>query len=238
MDKFVSKKWLLAPAAWLAVGLVVLVVRLAPEREAASARDRADLIKLAKPRQDSNVSLERCLATRRSVRNYRDAPLSIAEAGQLLWAAQGITGAGFLRTAPSAGALYPLEVYVVAGSVDGLAPGIYKYSPDKHGLALVTAGDKRKELAAAALGQECVRNGAVTILFSAVYRRTMRKYGQRGVRYVHMEIGHAGQNVCLQATALGLGVVTVGAFDDAAVKRIAEMPEEEEPLYLLPVGRK
>ena len=164
--------------------------------------------------------------------------MSLAEVSQLLWAAQGITDPGGKRTAPSAGALYPLETYLVVGRVEGLSPGIYRYNADRGELTLVVAGDKRKELAAAALGQQSVSSGAVTIALSAVYSRTTGKYKDRGIRYVHIEIGHAGQNVCLQATALGLGTVTIGAFQDAEVKRIVGMSDEEVALYLLPVGRK
>ena len=202
------------------------------------ALDAADAVKLPEPRRDSDVSLEECLASRRSVRGYRDEALSLAEVSQLLWAAQGITGSGGKRTAPSAGALYPLETYLIAGRVKGLAPGVYKYRPDRGELTLVAAGDKRAELAAAALGQRSVSSGAVTIALSAIYGRTTGKYKQRGIQYVHIEAGHAGQNVCLQATALGLGTVTIGAFRDAEVKRIVKMAGEEVPLYLLPIGRK
>lgn len=193
---------------------------------------------LPRPQTESRVSLERCLFERRSVRSYRHGPLTAAEVGQLLWAAQGITAEGFLRTAPSAGALYPLEIYVVAGEAEDIAPGLYQYQPDRHGLVLVKSGDLRRELAQAALEQGCVRDAAITILLAAVYGRTSAKYGDRATRYVHMEAGHAAQNVCLQATALGLGVVTVGAFRDENVKQIAGLPRNQEPIYLMPVGRK
>lgn len=193
---------------------------------------------LPRPRTESRVSLERCLLARRSARTYRAGPLMVAEVGQLLWAAQGITADGYLRTAPSAGALYPLETYLVAGEVDGIVPGLYHYRPDRHDLVPAKSGDLRPELARAALGQDCVRDGAITILFAAVYARTSGKYGERAARYVHMEAGHAAQNVCLQATALGLGIVTVGAFRDEKVKQIAGLRQDEEPIYMMPVGRK
>jgi SagB-type dehydrogenase family enzyme len=155
---------------------------------------------------------------------------------QLLWAAQGITGPEGLRTAPSAGALYPLEVDVAIGEVGGLPSGIYRYSPDRHELVLVKEGDRRRELRAAALGQDYVEAGAAVITLAAVYGRTTEKYGERGIRYVHMEVGHAAENVWLQATALGLGAVAVGAFDDGPVKRILGLARDEEPLCLIPVG--
>lgn len=193
---------------------------------------------LPQPRTKGSVSLERCLLQRRSVRAYRRAPLTLAETGQLLWAAQGITAGGYLRTAPSAGALYPLEVYLVAGEVENLPPGLYHYRPARHDLLPAKSGDLRSQLAQAALEQDCVRDGAITMVFAAVYARTRAKYGQRAERYVHMEAGHAAENVCLEATALGLGAVTVGAFRDERVKQIAGLPNAQEPVYLIPVGRK
>ena len=193
---------------------------------------------LPEPRANGEISLEECLLKRRSVRSFRNAALSLADISQLLWAAQGITAEGHLRTAPSAGALYPVEVYLVAGHVDGLEPGAYHYRPERNELVPVKAGDFRRELARAALGQDCVANGAAIILFAAVYTRTSSKYGQRATRYVHMEAGHAAQNVCLQATALGFGAVTVGAFEDDEVKRVVALPDSHDPIYMMPVGRK
>jgi len=191
---------------------------------------------LPPPRTKGEVSLERCLFKRRSVRSFKNAALPLTDLSQLLWAAQGITAEGYLRTAPSAGALYPLEVYLAAGNVDGLPPGLYHYLPKPHELALAKAGDLRHELARAAGSQDCVANAAAIILFTAVYARTSGKYGQRAIRYVHLETGHAAQNVCLQATALGLGTVTVGAFEDDEVKRVAALPPSHEPVYLMPIG--
>lgn len=184
------------------------------------------------------ASLEELLLQRRSVRRYADAPLTQDEVFKLLWAAQGITRAGGGRTAPSAGALYPLEIYVVAGNVEDLAPGVYKYEPVGDELVHVKDGDVRASLAAAALGQGCVREAAIDIVIGAVYERTTAKYGSRGDRYVHIEVGHAAQNICLQAPALGLGLVTVGAFQDDLVKMIIGMEADETPLYIIPVGRK
>ncbi len=192
---------------------------------------------LPEPRRSGSWSVEGALGERRSVREYAPTPLTRAELGQLLWAAQGITGPDGGRPAPSAGALYPLEVYVAAGAVEDLPSGVYRYEPRRHALALVAEGDRRAGLAAAALGQECVEEGAAVIALAAVYRRTTGKYGERGTRYVHMEVGHAAQNVYLQAVALGLGTVVVGAFDDRDVKRVLGMGAREEPLCLMPVGR-
>lgn len=192
---------------------------------------------LPAPRHDSRTALEKVLFHRRSVREYQARPLTLAELSQLLWAAQGITFPGGYRTAPSAGALYPLEVYVVVGSVTDLASGIYKYLPAKHQLMNVGSEDKRFSLRQAALDQSSISEAGAILVFCAVYQRTTGKYGQRGIRYVHMEAGHAAQNVYLQAESLYLGTVVLGAFDDAQVKDVLSL-KEEEPLYLMPVGKK
>ena len=152
-------------------------------------------------------------------------------------AAQGVTHGDGFRTAPSAGALYPLEIYVVAGRIQDVENGVYQYQPRAHRLNRIKHEDIRPALAAAALEQPCVDEGAALLVFSAVTERTTRKYGQRGIRYVHMEAGHAAQNVFLQAAALGIGAVVVGAFDDARVHRLMAMAEEERVLYLMPLGK-
>ncbi len=198
-----------------------------------------EIINLSEPNIDSNVSVEQALSLRRSIRDYKREPLALAEVSQLVWAAQGITNPerGF-RTAPSAGALYPLELYVVAGNVSNLVPGVYKYNPLEHRLERVAAGDKRNELCAAALSQSAVKEGAMAIVFSGVYERTTKKYGERGIRYVHMEAGHAAQNVYLQAVSLHLGTAVIGAFEDQKVKELLDMPDNEHPLYIMPIGKK
>jgi SagB-type dehydrogenase family enzyme len=155
---------------------------------------------------------------------------------QLLWAAQGVTHPDGLRTTPSAGALYPLEVYLVAGDVTGLEPGVYRYDPRHHRLSLQSAGDSRAGVVQATLGQDWVAEAPAIIVLAGVYRRTSRKYGARAPRYVHMEMGHAAQNVYLQATALGLGTTLVGAFRDDKLARVLELPKHIEPLGLLPIG--
>jgi SagB-type dehydrogenase family enzyme len=197
----------------------------------------ARLRALPSPTLDGRHTLEQVLAARRSVREYGPGMLTYAELGQLLWAAQGITGPAGLRAAPSAGALYPLELFVVAGEVSDLEPGVYRYQPAPHALAVGAARDRRAPLAAAALGQEWVARAAAVIVVAATYARTNGKYGERGRRYVHMEVGQASQNICLQARALGLGAVVVGAFDDRDVARVVGLPARTEPLALLPVGR-
>ena len=195
-------------------------------------------IELPEPRYESKVSIEEALLSRRSIREYTGEPLTLQEVSQLLWAAQGITDPRGFRTAPSAGALYPLELYVVVGDVENLAKGVYRYEPQEHELIKVLDGDQRLEVAKAALKQESVEKAAIDIVVTAVYERTTVKYGDRGIRYVHMEVGHAAQNLCLQATAMNLGTVTVGAFYDEQVKEVLNLPENEHPLYIIPVGKK
>jgi SagB-type dehydrogenase family enzyme len=195
------------------------------------------IVELRQPSIDSGVSVERALLSRRSVREFRDEALTLAEIAQLLWATQGVTAPGGFRTAPSAGALYPLELYVVAGNVRDLAPGIYRYHPQTHTLQPVLAGDSRGELCAAALHQTAILKAPAALVFSAVFARTTRKYGKRGLRYVYMENGHAAENVCIQAVSLNLGTVVIGAFDDLAVKKVMSLKPEEEPLSIMPFGR-
>jgi SagB-type dehydrogenase family enzyme len=202
-----------------------------------SASASSVIITLPDPDYDSDVSLEQALLQRRSVRTYEEGALNLKEVGQLLWAAQGVTDPSGMRTAPSAGALYPLEVYVVVGNAEGLPAGIYKYRPDSHTLVRVLEGDLRQALCQAALSQAYVQQGAIDIVITAVYERVTVKYGERGMQYVHLEAGHAAQNICLQATALKLGTVTIGAFYDADVKTVLSAAADEEPLYILPVGR-
>jgi SagB-type dehydrogenase family enzyme len=195
-------------------------------------------IKLPEPKVRGEISLEQTLQERRSVRDFSESALTIKEVSQLLWAAQGITSEWGGRTAPSAGGLYPLEVYLIAGYVEGLAAGSYRYNPEGHELTKVRDGDLRERLASASLDQTWVKESAINIIISAVYERTTGKYGERGIRYVHMEAGHSAQNIYLQATALDLGMVTIGAFQDDQVKEITGMMENETPLYVIPVGMK
>ena len=197
-----------------------------------------EAVKLPRPAYTGEVSLEKALLNRRSVRDYKDEPLSLEEASQLLWAAQGVTDPRGLRTAPSAGALYPLEVYLVAGKVSGLPAGVYKYRPQGHALVKVADGDKRAELSGAGLGQASIAKGAAVMVLCAVYERTARKYGDRAERYAHFEVGCASQNIYLQAVSLNLGTVFIGAFHDDKVKEVLNMADDERTLCVMPVGRK
>jgi protein-L-isoaspartate(D-aspartate) O-methyltransferase len=207
-----------------------------------SAQDNSPLsegeIMLPQPALVGNLTLEEVLAERRSVRAFTPDSLTLSELSQLLWAAQGITSDEGYRTSPSAGATYPLEVYAIVKRVAGLAPGIYHYvtgpAPHEHHLEAVTVGDPTPSLSLAA-GQTCVAECAAAIAIAAVESRTAARYGSRAARYGHMEAGHAAQNALLQAQALGLGAVPVGAFDDYDLKNLLRTPGDA--LYLIPVGR-
>jgi SagB-type dehydrogenase family enzyme len=230
-----------APIILIAVILGASSVYLYYRWFSTSTQDKiieGELIDLPDPRFESEVSLEEAILRRRSTREFSNKPVTIKEVSQLLWAAQGITSERGYRTAPSAGALYPLEVYVVVGYVDDLSLGVYWYRPSEHALVKVTGGDVVRGLTEAALMQQSVSEAAVNLVITAVYSGTTQKYGDRGVRYIHLEAGHAAQNICLQATALDLGAVTVGSFSDEGVKWTLKLPEEEQPLYIIPVGRK
>ena len=183
------------------------------------------------------MSLEKTLQLRRSVRHFHPNGLTLADISQLLWSSQGVTDARGLRTAPSAGALYPLEIYLAAGSVSELPAGVYHYGIRQHCLVPAASGDVRPALCRIALHQQAVASAAATIAVCAVARRMTGKYGHRGIRYVHMEAGHAAQNICLQAVALHLAAVVIGAFRDQDLRQLLALPPEREPLYLIPVGR-
>ncbi|MEM0202814.1 MAG: SagB/ThcOx family dehydrogenase [Archaeoglobaceae archaeon] len=227
------KKWI----------MVILLIALAGcvqpsgNGKVSDYKDFGERIKLPEPSLDGKKSLEKTLAERRSIREYSNEPLTIQELSQLLWSAQGITDPRGFRTAPSAGALYPLEVYVVVGRVEGVKPGVYRYVPQNHEIVRVLEGDVREELSTSAVGQKWVKDAAIDIVITAVYERTTSKYGERGIRYVHFEVGHVAQNVLLQATALDLGAVPVGAFYDEKVKKLLNL-SIEEPLYIIAIGRK
>jgi SagB-type dehydrogenase family enzyme len=184
------------------------------------------------------MSLEEAILKRRSRRDFRDSPLTLGEVSQILWAGQGITDKAGLRAAPSAGALYPLDLYLVVGKqgVEGLGEGVYHYLPQSHSLEPALQGDVRQTLARLSLEQMFIAEAPLSLLITGEYERTTRKYGERGVRYVHMEAGHVAQNVCLQAEALGLGTVTIGAFQDEKISQALSLPPSYRPLYVMPIG--
>jgi SagB-type dehydrogenase family enzyme len=221
--------------ATLRVLLISLVVLTVP----GNAIGEKALLLLPKEKTKGPLSLEETLSSRRTRRDFQATPLELEELAQLLWSAQGVTGeGGTLRAAPSAGALYPLDVYVVVGkaSVDGLSPGVYRYLPSKHGLEEVASTDLRADMARACLRQSWIADAPVSLVLTAEYGRIERKYGPRGKRYALIEVGHAGQNIFLQAEALGLGAGIVGAFHDAELSKVLRLPGAHEPLIVMPVG--
>jgi len=230
---------LVAGALTSAIGLVLFsLIRLEQPKQTFTAESQTAHLGATRSTLGF-VSVEEALARRRSVREYADEPLTIEQVMQLLWAAQGITNAehGF-RTAPSAGGTYPLEIYLVArpSGVVGLDAGVYRYEPQNHSLISVISGDFSGQLMAAALGQEWVGAAPINFVITNIFERTTSKYGERGVRYVWQETGHAAQNIYLQAVALGLGNVVVGAFHDTEVQRILGLPDFEKPACVIPVG--
>jgi SagB-type dehydrogenase family enzyme len=230
---------ILISAAFLSVTAIILLLTGAISLEIpASKEKKVGTIKLPDPVLKGSISVEEAISKRRSVREYKDEPLRLEELGQLLWAAQGITSPKGFRAAPSAGATYPLEIYVSVKErgVIGLPAGIYHYDPFDHSLTLIKEGDHSLEIYRASLNQEWVKEAPICIIIAADFSRTTSRYGARGERYVYMEAGHVGQNIYLQATALDLGTVAVGAFYDDQLRSIIGC--EEAPIYIFPVGRK
>ena len=213
---------------------------------------RQTIIKLPSPQLKGKVSLEETILRRRAVRRYRRDPLDLSQLGQILWSAQGITGTREFRAAPSAGATYPLEIFVLVGkqgvidsevpmrsgqAPEALQAGIYHYEVDSHSLSLHKPTDLRPDLARAALDQELIIDAPVDIVICALYHRTSYRYGRRGERYVHIEVGHVGENIHLQAVALGLATVEIGAFNDEEVRKVLGVEEQIKPLYIMPLGK-
>jgi SagB-type dehydrogenase family enzyme len=209
---------------------------------------RQTIIKLPSPQLKGKVSLEETILKRRSVRRYRREPLELSQLSQVLWSAQGITGTGGVRAAPSAGATYPLEIFVFVGkqaviasqtkqAPEELQAGIYHYEADSHSLSLYKPADLRPDLARATLDQEFIIEAPVDIVICAIYHRTSYRYGRRGERYVHIEAGHVGENIHLQAVALGLATVEIGAFHDEEVRKVIGVDEQIKPLYIMPLGK-
>ncbi len=201
------------------------------------AANEIKTIKLPPPIVKGKISLEEAIKKRRSERDFQERALSLRQVSQILWAAQGITEEkGFKRAAPSAGALYPLELYLVVKKVEELEAGVYHYHPDNHTPYLMLRGNYQMALAKACLGQMFIADAPVSVVIAAEYERTTAKYGERGLRYVHIEVGYVGENICLQVVALGLGTVPIGAFWDEEVSRLLSLPKNYKPLYVLPVG--
>lgn len=194
---------------------------------------KTEEILLPKPNTTGKISLEVAIAKRRSQRDFTKQELSQEQISQLLWAAQGITGRVWnhsFRSAPSAGALYPMEIYLVSKE------GIFHYLPEGHKLEELAETDLRRDLSQACLGQGSLASAPINIIICAVYSRITAKYAERGIRYAHIEAGHIAQNIHLEAVALGLGSVPIGAFSDERVRKLLNLPKGCEPLYIIPVG--
>lgn len=223
--------------AWLLAGVLFFP---ATNAQKAEEGEKVEHVILPEPETRGDVSVEEAILKRRSTRSYEQGALTLREASQLLWAAVGKTVDGIsgpTRAYPSAGAYHPLEAYLVVGDVEGLSSGVYRYNWRDHSLTLVIEGDVRNDLTDAALRQAMIKDAPASIVFTAVFSRTTLRYGQRGeVRYVPMDAGAAFQNVHLQAQALGLGTVIIGAFSDEGVKEVLNL-EDEIPLGIMPVGR-
>lgn len=201
-----------------------------------SGQKEENMIKLPEIRRDSEISVEKAVRSRRSHRSFAKKDLSLEKAAQLLWSGQGITGSNRRRAAPSAGALYPLELYLIADRVSGLAEGIYRYLPDDHALRPVLEKDSLREVAEAALHQNFIARAPLALVIAGVEERTADKYGERAARYVLIEAGCSAENIHLQAEALGLGTVIVGAFHDQHLHKTLHMDGDEVPLLIMPVG--
>lgn len=197
------------------------------------------IVNLPQPQKDSKTSIETAIFNRESVRNYSEEALSLKEVSQILWAAQGIVAPSQnRRTVPSAGALYPLEVYGVVSKVQGIEVGVYHYLPHKHTLEAVKEGEVSNDLSKAALGQSSIKQAPLNLVISADYSVITAKYGERGIMYTHMEAGHSAQNVYLQSKSLELGTVVIGAFDNEKLKEGLNLSTEQTPLYIMPVGKR
>ena len=196
-----------------------------------------DTIFLPSPVYQGEISVEQCLYSRRSHRQYSDKTTSLDKLSQLLWAAQGISDnqSGF-RTSPSAGALFPFTVYLQVMDVHKLSPGIYSYYPDGHFIKLIEPGNFKDDIANAALGQNWIKQANLIIFLAADFNITTAVYGSRGERYVWMEAGHIAQNIYLQSTSLNLGSVAVGAYRDQQINEILNLPENLTCVYIMVVG--
>jgi len=202
-------------------------------------------LKLPHPRTSGDQSLEEIFLNRRTRRDFQTSPLSLTEVSQILWAAYGFktpehakrnTGKT-KRTCPSAGAIFPLEIYLMAGDIMDIPPGFYHYIPDQHALELIHDRDLRKDLYEIAYPREMIRIAPVSLIYAAVESKVKERYGERGrQRYIPMDIGHSAQNVYLQAEAMGLGTCAIGAFDDEGIIQVLDLPAEEIPMYVMPVG--
>lgn len=217
--------------------LIVILILLKDYQSKTVMVKSQNIIKLPTPIFQSSLSIEEAIYNRQSIREYKGEPLTLAEISQLLWSAQGINK-HHSRTVPSAGALYPLEIYLVVKNVNDLSTGVYHYLPSSHSLEIYLNDDIVEELTVAALDQEMIAEASLNIIISGIFERTAVKYGDRAEQYVYQESGHVSQNIYLQCESLGLGTVTVGGFNQKAVDQLLGFAEGQMTLYIMPVGRK
>ncbi len=238
-DERLARREFLRVLAGIGLGLAGVSVTVCRDAEQKLIPREKDTIPLPPPQWEGKISVQKAIKGRRSRRDFQNQPLSLALLSQILWSAQGITdeGSGF-RAAPSAGAQYPLDVYVVIGQggIEELEAGTYRYLPYEHSLRLVSEGDIREELTEACLGQRYMAEAPLSVVMTAEYDRITDRYGERGVRYAHIEVGHVGENIYLQAEALGLGTVMVGAFYDEEVVELLGLSPQHEPLGVMAIG--
>ncbi|MFC2092212.1 SagB/ThcOx family dehydrogenase [Elusimicrobiota bacterium] len=219
--------------------LAVLFILVICQEPFASSLKSGKTVKLPKPSIDDTRSLGTSINSMHSVRRYKERQLTVGDISNMLWAAggtkvDGVTGAS--RTYPSAGACYPLEFFLVAGDIEDMNAGVYHYDIVSHDLKELKTGDMRSDMQSAAYGQSMLKNAPAIIVICAVFSRTTGRYGYRGRNYVYLDAGHAGQNIYLMASSLGLATVAVGAFDSFVLTRILDLPKIYEPIYVFPIG--
>lgn len=222
------------------VSLALTAAFLGCGSSSAKSEMKNSIIKLPDPSLKGSVSVEEAINKRRSRRSFEKTPLAMEQLSQILWCAQGITNKkGERRASPSAGATYPMTIYVVIGdkTCGNITAGVYEYLPREHGLKLHIPGSINEALIKAVMNQAFVGQAPVALVCTANYARTTDRYGERGIMYVHMEAGHIGQNVHLQSEAMGLGTCMIGAFSDDAVSKLLKLDKNQKPLYIMPVGK-
>lgn len=211
------------------------------EEEVSEKKILNEAVKLPEPETKEGPSIWDCLRRRRSWRNYKNQPVSLMELSQILWGSYGVTAKEwgyYLRTAPSAGALYPIEIYVASFNVDGLKKGIYHFNPKDMSLNGVFDGDFSREITNACLGQDFILDSAFALIFTAILLRTTSRYRERGIRYILMDLGCIIQNTYLSLTALGMGGCIIGAFSDSAMNKIMNLdPQKELVLAVFSAGK-
>jgi SagB-type dehydrogenase family enzyme len=232
------KRHILLPVLAMVIAgglLIAMLLKFSDKNQLAIAQDndmKTDTIKLPTPKYDGPVSVEKALLERRSIRTYKDEPLTLAEVSQILWAAQGITdSATGHRTAPSAMALYLLEVYLISGNVTGLPPGLYKYQPQGHELVKVAEGDIKSKLVPAA-SRSPIKNAPAGLIITGLTDRS------KDPNWMYLEAGHAAQNVYLQGVSLKIGTVVTAGFKPEEVIKALNLPKNEQPIYIMPLGKK